>query len=248
VSNVPREDLLPRPTGGRFVIGARQITEAEWLPPDPELLRMRQMSHSAHRGEIFAFMDGWGGVVSEVFDALPHDAPDDICILGRVNDRWVLVGGELCFPNRWVLREKIGLPVLDVHGPVPGYATQVGAGVDSLLDRLVDGRILERSNWGISDTGEYFEPHTPPPQPDIDPADLVLRVERQTLRHMEPGVIVFTIRTYMERIGDFVRRGSEATTRLAEAIEELPADVLEYKAMTPYRDQLLWFLREPSST
>jgi hypothetical protein len=65
---------------------------------------------------------------------------------------------------------------------------------------------------------------------------------------MEPGVIVFTIRTYMERIGDFVRRGREATTRLTEAIEELPVDVLEYKAITPYRDQLLRFLREPSST
>jgi hypothetical protein len=113
---------------------------------------------------------------------------------------------------------------------------------------LVDGRILERSNWGISDTGEYFEPRTPPPQHEIDPADLVLRIERQTLRHMEPGVVVFTIRTYMERIGDFVHRGHEVTRRLAEAIEELPADVLEYKAITPYRDQLLWFLRKPSST
>ena len=247
MSNVPREDLLPRPNGGRFVVGARQITEAEWLPPDPELLRMRQMSRSAHRGEIFAFLDGWGSIVADVFDALPHDAPDDICILGRANERWVLVGAELCFPNRWVLREKIGLPVLDIHDPVPTYASQVGAGVDSLIDRLVDGRILERSNWGISDTGEYFEPHTPSPNPDLDPGDLVLRIERQTLRHVEPGVVLFTIRTYMEKISDFVGRGPEAAGRLADAIEELSPEVLAYKSITTYVDQLLPYLRRSSS-
>lgn len=238
---IPREDLLPRPTGGRFVVGARQITEAEWLPPDAEMLRMRTMIRSAHPSEVFACMDGWGAKVAKVFDALPTDTPDDICILGRVDDRWVLVGGELCFPNRWVLREKIGLPVLDIHGPVPTYATQVGAGVDSLIERLADGRIVERANWSISDTGDYFEPRTPPPVPDSDPARLLLRVERQTLRRLG-DVVVFTIRTYMESIERFVTRPREQVDALVQVLRETPADVRAYKSIATYVDPICDYL------
>ena len=238
---IPREDLLPRPTGGRFVVGAKPITQEEWLPPDAEMLRMRTMIRSAHPAEVFASMDGWGAEVAVVFDALPADTPDDICVLGRVNERWVLVGGELCFPNRWVLAEKIGLPVLDIHGPVPRYAAQVGAGVDSLIDRLADGRIVERSNWSISDTGDFFEPRTPPPNPDIDPADLLLRVERQTLRRLD-DVVVFTIRTYIEPMSSFRERPREQVDSFVRVLHEAPADVREYKSITTYVEPLCGYL------
>ncbi len=241
MSNVPREDLLPRPSGGRFVVGAKPITEAEWLPPDAAMLRERTMVRSAHPCEVFACMDGWGAAVAEVFDALPHDTPDDVCILGKVDNRWVLVGGELCFPNRWVLQEKIGLPVLDVHGPGPTYASHVGAGVDSLIDRLADGRIVERSNWSISDSGEYFEPRTPPPIPDVNPANLLLRVERQTLRQMG-GVVVFTIRTYMEPMSRFYNRPREQVDAFVQVLRETPAEVRAYKSISTYVDPLCAYL------
>ncbi|MBM3730044.1 MAG: DUF3445 domain-containing protein [Actinobacteria bacterium] len=239
--NVPREDLLPRPTGGRLVVGARPITEEEWLPPDAAMLRERTMVRSAHPAEVFACMDGWGATVAAVFDALPLATPDDICILGKVNDRWVLVGGELCFPNRWVLHEKIGLPVLDIHGPVPTYAAQVGAGVDSLIDRLADGRIVERANWSISDSGNFFEPRTPPPIPDIDPAQLLLRVERQTLRRLGE-VVVFSIRTYMEPMPTFVTRPRERVDAFVQVLRETPAEVRAYKSITTYVDPLCAYL------
>jgi hypothetical protein len=241
VSNVPREDLLPRPNGGRFVVGAKPITEAEWLPPDAAMLRERTMIRSAHPSEVFACMDGRGATVARVFDSLPRDTPDDVCVLGKVDGRWVLVGGELCFANRWVLREKIGLPVLDIHGPVPTYASQVGAGVDSLIDRLDDGRILERSNWSISDSGVYFEPRTPPPIPDVDPANLLLRVERQTLRQMGE-VVVFTIRTYMEPMPRFHNRPREQVDAFVQVLRETPAEVRAYKSITTYVDPLCAYL------
>lgn len=238
---IPREDLLPRPTGGRFVVGARPITEEQWLPPDPAMLRLRTMIRSAHPADVFACMDGWGATVASVFDALPHDTPDDICILGRVNERWVLVGGELCFPNRWVLHEKIGLPVLDIHGPVPNYSAQVGAGVDSLIDRLVDGRIVERTNWSISDSGDFFEPRTPSPIPGIDPAQLSLRVERQTLRRLGE-VVVFSIRTYMESMSMFISRPRDQVEAFVRVLHETPTEVRAYKSITTYVDPLCDYL------
>jgi hypothetical protein len=177
---------------------------------------------------------------------LPADTPDDICVLGKVDGRWVLVGGELCFPNRWVLAEKIGLPVLDVHGPVPTYAAQVGAGVDSLIDRLADGRIVERSNWSISDTGDFFEPRTPPPIADVDPGELLLRVERQTLRQLGE-VVVFTIRTYMEPISRFRERSRGQIDAFVEVLHETPAEVRDYKSITTYIEPLCGYLTSPPS-
>lgn len=241
MSNVPREDLLPRPSGGRFVIGAKPISEDQWLPADAAMLRERTMVRSAHPAEVFACLDGWGAAVADVFDALPADTPDDICVLGRVDGRWVLVGGELCFPNRWVLQEKIGLPVLDIHGPVPTYASQVGAGVDSLIERLADGRIVERANWSISDTGDYFEPRTPPPIPDIDPADLLLRVERQTLRRLG-DLVVFSIRTYMEPMSQFRKRPRERVDAFVQVLRETPDEVRAYKSITTYVEPLCAYL------
>jgi len=238
---IPREDLLPRPSGGRFVIGAKPITEDQWLPADAAMLRERTMVRSAHPAEVFACLDGWGSAVAEVFDALPADTPDDICVLGRVDGRWVLVGGELCFPNRWVLQEKIGLPVLDIHGPVPTYASQVGAGVDSLVERLADGRIVERANWSISDTGDYFEPRTPPPIPDIDPADLLLRVERQTLRRLG-DLVVFSIRTYMEPMSQFRKRPRSQIDAFVQVLRETPDEVRAYKSITTYVEPLCAYL------
>jgi hypothetical protein len=206
------------------------------------MLRMRTMIRSAHPSEVFACMDGWGAEVAAVFDALPTDTPDDICVLGKVDGRWVLVGGELCFPNRWVLAEKIGLPVLDIHGPVPTYAVQVGAGVDSLIDRLADGRIVERSNWSISDTGDFFEPRTPPPIADVDPAELLLRVERQTLRRLG-DVVVFTIRTYMEPMSRFRERPREQVDAFVQILHETPAEVRNYKSITTYIEPIRTYLR-----
>jgi hypothetical protein len=243
---IPREDLLPGPRGGRHIIGARAITPDNWLSPDEEssrLVELREAVTSRHPAEVRASLPEHEQVVERVIGVTPRSGGDDLCVLVECDGEWILVGADLCFPNRWVLTEKLGLPVMAIHDPVPGYARQVGAGVESLLGRLGDGRIVERSNWGVSDTGEYFEPLVPSPRPEIDPADLWLRIERQTLREMEPGVVLFSIRTYMERMADVRTRGAVVAENLAAAIEELPRDVLDYKSLTHYRDRLLTFLR-----
>jgi hypothetical protein len=243
---IPREDLLPGPRGGRHIIGARAITPDNWLSPDEEssrLVELRKAVTSQHPQDVFACLAGHESLVERVLSDFPRDGGDDLCVLVEREGKWILAGADLCFPNRWVLTEKLGLSVMAIHDPVPGYAQQVGAGVDSLLNRLSDGRIVERSNWGVSDTGEYFEPRIPPPRPELEPADLWLRIERQTLRQIEDDVILFSIRTYMESMNSVRSRGDDVAENLAGAIDELPPDVLNYKSLTPYRDQLLAFLR-----
>jgi hypothetical protein len=63
---------------------------------------------------------------------------------------------------------------------------------------------------------------------------LWLRVERQTLRRLpESGAIVFTIRTFQQRLADYLAR-PEARDGFQLAIDQLPPAVAHYKGVTPY--------------
>ena len=77
--------------------------------------------------------------------------------------------------------------------------------------------------------GEYtratnLESHTQP----IEPAQVRLRVERQTLRRLpKTGAIVFTIRVYMTPLKDLAKE-PDIPGRLASAIRSWPEDVARY--------------------
>ncbi len=152
---------------------------------------------------------------------------EDLCLLERRTEGWILVAGVVCFPSRWRLRDKIGLPLGAVHGPVVGYDPVLVNRVDGLLDRL-DERIVWRRNWFIHPDPSLFQPDRPP---DGDPvvagercgADLHLRSERQTLRRLGGPFALFTIKIDQAPLDRFVadpdrRRG------LARFVAEAEAD------------------------
>ena len=87
----------------------------------------------------------------------------------------------------------------------------------------------------------FFEPRTPPQIPNIDPADLFLRVERQTLRRLG-DVVVFTIRTFMEPMHRFVKRPVNQRADFAQVLRETPHDVRVYKSIDSYADALIYLL------
>ena len=164
---------------------------------------------------------------------------EDLCLLRRRPadgaegpQRWCLDAASLCFPSRWRLADKLGHPMGAVHGPVDGYDPVLIDRVDRLLDALVDGppgRVVRRRNWFVHPDASLFQP-TRPANEEVIPADraddeLIVRSERQTLRALPSGWIVFTIRIQQATLGvaltDPVKR--EAFTRsLAEAS---PADL-----------------------
>jgi hypothetical protein len=149
------------------------------------------------------------------------------------------VGASLCSPNRWVLADKLGHTMDVVHGPVPHYERHVAGPVDHALARLSDDRIVARANWGIADHAALFQPEANPLPvafASVEEAarSLWLRVERQTLRRLpDSGAIVFTIRTYQQRLVDYLARPG-ARGDLQIAIDQLPPAVAHYKGVTPY--------------
>ena len=173
--------------------------------------------------------------------------PEDLCLMRRTADGYVLAAACVCFPSRWRLADKIGRTLGAIHGPVPGYAGSLEAPVDRFFARLAADKPVWRLNWTIHARSEPFQP-VPPRIDRVDPAEfgdrVFLRVERQTLRRLPAsGDVLFTIRTYIRPLGE-VAQDEDAARRLAAAIENLPPAMRDYRSMTAFADDLAAWLRE----
>jgi hypothetical protein len=171
---------------------------------------------------------------------------EDFCLIRPSDAGALLVAAVLCFPARWVLAEKLGRPLLDVHERVPGYAEKLGAPVDRFMRSLKPGRVAMRLNWSISDDPALFQ-QSGKFRDGVDPSithgdaleKLFLRVERQTFVLLPvSGTVAFGIRTHVTSLRRVVAIPDEAA-RLAGAVRALPAAMALYKSLGRFRDALL---------
>ncbi len=206
-------------------MGTRTMGDSRWLCIDEDWLVQRDEARSLLRDrrpdvlagaagdaavELGERIDAWlaahepdlvdDGHVGEA-DALAaarRRVAEDLCILTATEDGWVLTAGAVCFPSYWRLSEKVGRPLTDVHGPVPGYAGALAGRVDTFLGRLRPGQGVWRRNWSIHRTAALFVPVHAHEHGDAapPPAERWLRTEYQTLLRLEhTDAVVFTIRT-----------------------------------------------------
>jgi hypothetical protein len=262
---------LPFAVGSaRHRVGARNAPISAWL----ELagadvagqLSEKQRLIDARRADVLRSLPGSEDACAEVLDAVraagarlaaappahPLEAvgravPEDVCVhLPGPDGRLRLVAGCVCFPNKWLLADKIGRPVVEIHQPVPGYAPQLGVPVDRLMERLPSDRLLVRANWGITDGGVLFAPRSRPaavPAAGEVPDRCWLRIERQTVRRLpRSGAVIFTIRTLHAPLA-VLRTDVEAAALLAAAIRQLPPALADYKlGGVAVRDAVLGWL------
>jgi hypothetical protein len=231
-----------------------------------EALRLLLDHLRAHRADRFAFeghtlRNSATGEVWDIAHSLAHSSlhpleqatrlvQEDFCILQADNDTYRLTAGAVCFPSNWRLADKIGRPLGEVHGPVPGYAEKLAGPVDRFFKNLQADSIMARTNWLIHATPELFQSgHR------LDAATaaaitsanagekLWLRVERQTLRRLpQSGAVLFTIRTHVTQLSEAIRDAKSAQG-LAIAVGTMPDDVAGYRGMTAFRPALLDWLK-----
>lgn len=183
--------------------------------------------HNALTGEDVS-LDG----AEHPLDAASRLVQEDLVVMIEVGGALVFGAGSVCFPNRWDLRSKLGRPLRDVHAPVDLLNEQLGETIDRFFDRLTSERSFWRLGWGVLDSVDLYQPldGTAAPRPAAPGADdLVIRVERETLRRFPlTGCVLFTIRTHLAKASDLASDRRHGPV-IAEALAAMPPGVRQYK-------------------
>ncbi len=174
---------------------------------------------------------------------------EDLCVMEHWDGAWRLSAGSVCFPTRWNLPSKLGLPLADIHTPVPGYAETLAGPADRFFDAMVTGRTVWRVNWSLSDRPDLFQPlryGAPPPAATVtadNAGDTVwIRIERQTLRRFETSdAILFTIRVHRRRLRA-LRAEPDAAAGLVGALRSMDPALHGYKSLPPLHDAVIAYL------
>ena len=249
-------------------VGARPLDVAQWVSQVDDdwshTIAMKRALIAERPQEVIACVEGAeeaceevaAGVLASIganpsmesgVDALVDAAlqvADDLCILlPDENGVPRLAAAVLCSPNRWRLSDKVGGTMTSIHSPVARYEEDLNSPVNSVMMRLNPERPMWRINWGISNHPALFQPDIPPVTPEMEAADMWFRVEWQTLRRLPlTGGILFTIRTYVEKLSDFMERDEPLVQDIAELVNKIPENVAQYKSIAPYREKIFAYL------
>jgi hypothetical protein len=195
---LPLEDWLkPRPADAallpeRAALAAAKADDVLAVLPEGEAAVAELAAFLRERG-VSGLQPG-GGLAT--LASLAGAVAEDLCILTRRDESYILTAGVLCFPNRWRLKDKIGGNVLAVHGPVPDYAAALSATVDRFLLRLRPLRAFIRDNWGLVSVPDLHIPDpTPPVRPEQHETYFVRGEAQSFLKLPQTEAVIFSIRT-----------------------------------------------------
>lgn len=268
LASIP-DDWVPQSShAGKLRVGARPLEVGQWVSTRDvdwgRTLSMKRDLLAQRPTEVAAFLPGVdeacdevaAGVLASVgempstesgVDALIDAASrvaDDLCIIQLdAHGVPILAGAVVCSPNRWLLREKIGGSMSAIHDPVARYDIDLDSPVNAMMARLTTDRPVWRINWGVANHPALFQPVPPPVTSEMPVGQMWLRIEWQTLRRLPvTGAVLFTIRTYLQQLSDFMNRDYAVVHDFADVIAKIPESVAEYKGIAPYRDALYDYL------
>jgi hypothetical protein len=171
--------------------------------------------------------------------------PDFLLLATGSKEVFRLLAACVCFPSSWDLRNKMGLGLDVIHGPVPGLNSAIGSQINTFLARMKQGISWERVNWGLSRSPELDQ------HPDrllqrldesVAVSDVFLRIEEQSLTPLVGGTgILFGIRIVVHPL-ETVLNNSIARERLTDSLQTMPADVATYKGLGKARERILELL------
>ncbi|CAE6435103.1 hypothetical protein ACGC1H_002847 [Rhizoctonia solani] len=159
------------------------------------------------------------------------------------------VGGLVAFPGFYLLSEKIGKSMHDVHLPVPQFNQKLLVSVERTLKRMDPNAPFERSSWEIVDDKNLFF-HNIAQLPEegkctTSPGDLYLRIDRQAFRKLPRSkAIIFAVHPIIKKMRDIREDSPLVPALLAKIHEESSEDLMNYKVAPAYYAELKPWLEE----
>jgi len=153
-----------------------------------------------------------------------------------------MVGGCLCFPSHWDLREKMGQSMTAIHAPIPGLNETLGRQIDGFLKRIKPGISWERFNWGLSRTPERnLHPSRELPRLDSS-GEVWWRLEEQSLVALpKSGGILFGIKIEIRPLTE-IKADPKARIGMIRALKTMEESMATYKGISKARERLLQLL------
>lgn len=157
-------------------------------------------------------------------------------------------GGLVALPGSYLLSEKIGQRMSEVHGPVPQFNDKLLLSVERTLKRMHPSAPFERSSWAIVDDRNLFWHNIAslPPGAEITvpPGELLLRIDRQTfLKLPRTKAIIFGVHPFLRPMSELASVPL-IPSLLLRVLTESNREMLEYKSIGRYERTLIPWLRE----
>lgn len=172
--------------------------------------------------------------------------PDFLLLREDAEGSLRLVGGVVCFPSGWALREKLRLDVTAIHDVVPRLNETLNRQIRTFFHRLTPGIAWERENWGLAQSPDLNRhPHRALPALDATAtlATTWVRIEHQLFLRLErTRGVLFGIRVTVYPLAEVTARYGIASG-LLRALATMPPAVQAYKGLAAASSSLIRSLR-----
>ncbi|KAJ7771755.1 hypothetical protein B0H16DRAFT_1514610 [Mycena metata] len=176
--------------------------------------------------------------------------PEDFLITleDKKTGLYVFRAGVSCSSVGWNVSTKIGLPLHEIHKPVPDYKEKMEFSMNRYFSQMKTEKPIQRGSWGI-EVGQplYLQEDDPDfrvPVPDLKLSDIHLRVDWQTLRRLPRSrAIVFNFKPLFTPIEQF-REEPYIPRLLLKILQEGKPSFMEYKAFSHVEKQAIPALQE----
>ena len=165
---------------------------------------------------------------------------EDLCLISKVADQWLLTSAVVVYPSRWRLQEKIGKNLDQIHQPVPGYETALQPAMSLTFDKLTSDRQVWRLNWALHSEPELHQPSVS--YLSQNPENYWWRTERQTLTKLAGTEhVLFTIRNRVERLSQIHLNPIHALA-FADTLKSMTPETVAYKGLTSDHQAIVDYL------
>lgn len=169
---------------------------------------------------------------------LLNNIPEDFAIMLRDPETglYTFRAGVICSSLGWNLGSKIGLPLHEIHAPIPDYKEKMQFSMDRYFAKMPASKPIQRASWGLEVGQPLFMPPDDPHEalrlvqnPTHTLEDMHLRVDWQTLRRLPlSGAIVFNFKALFTPIAEFADE-PYVPSLVLKVVKEGKRSIMEYK-------------------